>query len=183
MKLFCKFVEALFHLKIFFMIQRQVSFIEAIKIALSKYCCFSGRASRSEFWWFVLFLYCVQFVMFFISYGIFGEDYAEGMREALAGDMYDPTNEKLVNALINMYIIPCIAGLVFFLPMFGLLFRRLHDTGRSGFWWLIGFVPVVGGIVLLVFTLQSSVMYENKYGPVPNMVGGEMPPRFSGRAY
>jgi uncharacterized membrane protein YhaH (DUF805 family) len=52
-------------------------------------------------------------------------------------------------------------------PAIGVLVRRLHDTGRSGRWALIGFVPVVGTIILLVFTIQDSEVAENSYGVSP----------------
>ena len=64
-------------------------------------------------------------------------------------------------------VISYIVNLVLLLPSLGVLFRRLHDTGRSGWWWLIGLIPVVGTIVLLVFLLQPSQPYENQYGPEP----------------
>jgi uncharacterized membrane protein YhaH (DUF805 family) len=64
-----------------------------------------------------------------------------------------------------------IVGLVWILativPALAVLVRRLHDTGKSGWWVLLGFVPLAGGIVLLVFTVQQSEAAENTYGPVP----------------
>jgi uncharacterized membrane protein YhaH (DUF805 family) len=59
--------------------------------------------------------------------------------------------------------------LITIVPAIGVLVRRLHDTGRSGRWALIGFVPIVGTIVLLVFTLQDSEAAENSYGVSPKL--------------
>lgn len=122
------------------MYQRQVSFTQAIKMALDKYCCFTGRASRSEYWWWVLF----TFVISAIVAAVFG----------------DGTAGKIVSSLV---------GLAFLLPGLGLSVRRLHDTGKSGWWILIGLIPLVGAIVLLIFFIKDSDPVTNAYGPVPNL--------------
>jgi uncharacterized membrane protein YhaH (DUF805 family) len=62
--------------------------------------------------------------------------------------------------------------LAILLPGLGVSIRRLHDTGRSGWWLLIGLVPFVGGITLLVFTCLDSAPGANAYGPNPKEVGG-----------
>ncbi len=49
--------------------------------------------------------------------------------------------------------------------------RRLHDTGRSGWWYFIGFVPLIGGIVLMVFMVLDSDPDRNEYGPNPKVPG------------
>lgn len=67
-----------------------------------------------------------------------------------------------------------IVGLIWILvtivPAFAVLVRRLHDTGKSGWWALIGFIPLAGAIVLLVFTVLDSDAGENKYGESPKPV-------------
>ncbi|MFE2101789.1 MULTISPECIES: DUF805 domain-containing protein [unclassified Streptomyces] len=67
---------------------------------------------------------------------------------------------------------PYIVGLavVFLLPALGVTVRRLHDTGRSGWWILFGIVPLIGSIVLLVFYCSDSQAGANKYGPNPKEV-------------
>ena len=60
-----------------------------------------------------------------------------------------------------------IYNLAVLIPGFAVLFRRLHDTGRSGWWWLIAFIPLIGIIVLLVFCCLDSQPGENQYGPNP----------------
>lgn len=125
------------------MYQEQLGFTESVKRAFgSDYCKFTGRASRSEYWWFALF----NFIVYAIIATIFNPN----------GSTYS--------------IITGIYGLVVLLPSIGLSIRRMHDIGRSGWWILINLVPVVGWIVFIVFACQPSQPQENQYGPVPNMV-------------
>ncbi len=60
-------------------------------------------------------------------------------------------------------------ALVMLIPSFAVGIRRLHDTSRSRWWVLIGFIPLIGGIVLLVFTVQDSTSGDNAYGPNPKV--------------
>jgi uncharacterized membrane protein YhaH (DUF805 family) len=62
-------------------------------------------------------------------------------------------------------------GLVSFVPSLSCMVRRLHDTGRSGWWYFIGFVPLIGGIVLMVFMVLDSDPDRNEYGPNPKVPG------------
>lgn len=127
------------------MYQYQVSFGDAIGRAFNKYCCFTGRASRSEYWWFTLFNLLVSWGLSFISLFIFGYD-----SDAWMAPSY-------------------LWSFVVLLPGLGLLFRRLHDTGHSG-WNILWFLlPVAGFIIILVYLCQDSQMTENQYGPVPNL--------------
>jgi uncharacterized membrane protein YhaH (DUF805 family) len=104
-----------------------MGFFAAIKSVMSQYAGFSGRARRSEYWYWVLFtlLWC-----------------------------WIP----LLNILL---------ALIFFIPGLAVAVRRLHDTGRTGWWLLISLVPVIGGIVLLIFYCTDSQIGENEYGPNP----------------
>ena len=109
-----------------------------------KYVCFSGRARRKEYWMFVLFNFIAAFVVGFIG-----------------GFLAGATNVVAFSFLGTIY------NLAVLLPSFAVLVRRLHDTGKSGWWWLIGLVPFVGWIVLLVFCCTDSKPGENQYGPNP----------------
>lgn len=119
-----------------------MSFSEAVGICFRKYATLTGRASRSEYWWWVLFYVLVVFVV-----GLVGS----------AGDA----------ASDGLYVLLGIAWLALFIPTLAVFVRRLHDTGRSGWWWFIGLVPLVGSIVLLVFVLEAGNSGTNKYGPPP----------------
>lgn len=137
------------------MYQYQVSFSEAIKRAFSNYCCFTGRASRSEYWWFVLFITIVNFILNFGSGVITGFAIANG-------DTPDDFNFFTILQLIWY--------LVTFLPSLGLQFRRLHDTDRSGWNTLWSLLPCIGWILLIVYFCQDSEPEENAYGPIPNLI-------------
>ncbi|KGD65230.1 hypothetical protein Y5S_01664 [Alcanivorax nanhaiticus] len=105
---------------------------------LKNYAGFSGRAHRTEYWMFVLFNIIISFVLGFVE-GLFGGPGILGLIYSLA------------------VLIPGIAVAI----------RRLHDTGRSGWWLLISLVPVVGFIVLLVFMVLEGESGANDYGDAP----------------
>jgi uncharacterized membrane protein YhaH (DUF805 family) len=69
-------------------------------------------------------------------------------------------------------IVGCLYALAIILPSLGVFVRRLHDTGRTGWWILIGLIPAIGGIVLFVFSVMDSQPGDNKYGPNPKGVTG-----------
>ena len=105
---------------------------------LKNYAVFTGRARRKEYWMFFLFNVIISMVLGFVE-GMFG----------------------------GPGILTIIYGLAVLLPGLGVSIRRLHDTDRSGWWLLIALVPIVGGIVLIVFMVQDSKAGENQYGPNP----------------
>ena len=115
-----------------------MSFTEAISDALSKYVVFKGRSSRSAYWWFYLFGFLVLVAAVIIDY-----------------------------ALGTYPIIYLLVALALLLPNLAVLVRRLHDSGHSGWWVLIGILPIIGAIVLLVFTLQGSDQ-PNQWGNGPD---------------
>lgn len=123
-----------------------MDFKKAINVCLKdKYVQFTGRASRAEFWWFFLFTFIINAIV-------------SALMGAFAGI-------KVLKVI--MYIIYIIVTLALLLPSLGVLFRRLHDSGKSGWWIFINLIPVVGQIILLVFTVRQGEEAENKYGPKP----------------
>ncbi|MFB7513385.1 DUF805 domain-containing protein [Streptomyces sp. NPDC056144] len=105
---------------------------------LKRYADFGGRARRKEYWMYSLFTFIVVAVLAIIDFTL--ETYP---------------------LLVGIYF------LATFLPSLGVTVRRLHDTGRSGWWYLISFVPLVGPIVLLVFTVLEGERHANAYGNDP----------------
>ena len=111
---------------------------------LKDYATFSGRARRTEFWMFTL----INAVVIIVLGGLYA---------AFQG-----------GSLGTLFLVLYIAyGLAVLLPSLGVAIRRLHDTNRSGWWWLLGVIPVVGPIVLIVFYATEGTRGENQYGPDP----------------
>lgn len=116
-----------------------------------KYADFSGRARRKEFWMFFLFYFIFAFVLSIID-GLIGWGFGEGT--------FGP-----------LYLIFALATL---LPYLAVTVRRLHDTGRSGWWYFIMLIPIVGPIWLIVLLATDGEPGENQYGPNPKEVGEEI---------
>jgi uncharacterized membrane protein YhaH (DUF805 family) len=110
---------------------------------LKKYAVFSGRARRKEYWMFVLFNLIIAIVL--------------GIVDSMMGTV----TEQGIGLLGGLY------SLAVLLPGIGVGIRRLHDTDRSGWWLLIGLIPLIGLIVLIVFFVQDSTPGENRFGPNP----------------
>lgn len=126
-----------------------MGFSDAIRVCLKEnYASFEGRATRAEYWYFTLF--CVLIVI--------GAVFAGGLLGALlsGGD-----GNVITGFLSIFYLIICI-GLI--CPSVSVLVRRLHDTGRSGWWYWLCLIPYFGGFVIFIFTLLSSEEHDNQYG-------------------
>jgi uncharacterized membrane protein YhaH (DUF805 family) len=117
-----------------------MNMIEAVKAVFSKYATFEGRARRSEYWWFVLFNIIVSIVLAIIT----------------------PGEHGMGGGLLNT-----IWSLATLLPAIAVGARRLHDIDRSGWWLLIGFIPVIGAIVLIVFFATKGTLGPNRFGNDP----------------
>ena len=115
-----------------------------IECMTSKYLCFTGRARRKEYWMFVLFNFIAAFVVGFVG--------------GLLAELTNIAAFAFLGVLYNFAAI---------LPGLAVCIRRLHDIGKSGWWWLIVLVPFVGAIVLLVFMFLDSQPGANEYGPNP----------------
>ena len=107
-----------------------------------KYACFSGRARRQEYWMFVLFNIIAGIII-----GV------------IAGVLVGVTKVTAFAYLGSIY------NLAVLIPGLAVFFRRLHDIGKSGWWWLLAFIPFIGWIVLLVFCCLDSQPGDNQYGP------------------
>ena len=108
---------------------------------IKKYAVFNGRAARPEFWWFAL----CNVIIFAVIYIVVGIIAGRTTGQAV-GDVY---------------------SLAVLLPTLGVGIRRLHDTNRTGWWYLLVFIPLIGGIVLIVFWAMAGDPGPNNYGPNP----------------
>ena len=112
---------------------------------LKKYAVFSGRARRMEYWMFMLGVIVIAVVLVILEIGV-----SEG--------------PGILTSLFYLSIL---------LPGIAVGVRRLHDTGRSGWWWFISVIPILGGLWMLVLTLLDSEPGENQYGPNPKGIAAE----------
>ncbi|MFM2098180.1 MAG: hypothetical protein RIT06_808 [Chloroflexota bacterium] len=102
-------------------------------LTTSAYAQFSGRASRSEYWWFALFTLIAQ------------------------------AAATIVDVSIGLDLFANLLTLAFLIPSFALLARRLHDVGRSGWWWLLVFT-IIGAFVVLYWLIRPGDAGANKFG-------------------
>lgn len=137
-----------------------MGFGEAIKTCFGKYASFTGRARRSEFWWFWLFTIIVSFILSIIDSAL-GWATNFGNQAVEVSGTFSPLLSGNVGALSTIW------SLAVLLPIISVTVRRLHDTDRSGWWWWIVLVPCVGWIVLLVFMVLDSTPGDNRFGPNP----------------
>lgn len=116
-----------------------MNFLDAVKICFTqKYLCFNGRARRREYWFFVLFLFLVNMVLNVLT--------------------------KISDSLAFLSLLFFLAYL---LPLLGVMVRRCHDIGKSGWILLINLIPFIGQLFTLVMFIRNSEPGENNYGPNP----------------
>lgn len=139
---------------------------QALTSVFSKYAVFTGRARRSEFWWFQVFLIILSFVFNFAILGMMLLMITEN-----ANNIDDASLNYIYGVpLLLYYIIYSIIGIALFLPSLAVTIRRLHDIGKSGWNYLWAYVPFIGGILLLVWLCQDSEVEANKYGESPKYI-------------
>ena len=115
---------------------------------LQKYAVFDGRARRKEYWMFLLINILVSVVLIAI--------------DNLIGTFSHQASFGLLQGLYSLALL---------IPSIAVTVRRLHDTGRTGWWILISLVPLIGGIILLIFMVLESEPGTNQYGPNPKEAG------------
>ena len=118
--------------------------------ALRNYVGFSGRARRREYWFFTLSSLLMTIALSILDLIIF-----------------NLSSETVLGMFTWAYALAVI------IPTLAVTFRRLHDTGKSGWWLLINFVPMIGILIFIVFLLLDSQPGENRWGPSPKAVKSE----------
>lgn len=127
---------------------------------LRKYADFNGRARRSEYWLFVLFLLIVQVLASVLSWFV-------------GGDLeHDPFGSPAAAIIALAYFGFC---LYVFVPALAVSFRRLHDSGRTAWWLLLGLIPILGQLVLLIFMVLEGTPGDNRFGPDPKAAAPPAP--------
>lgn len=113
-------------------------------LAIKNYATFTGRSQRSEYWYFVLF-----YLLIYIGLSLL---------DGLLGTYSGKAEIGLLSALFAIGML---------LPSIAVIARRLHDIGKSGWWQLIAFIPLIGTLLLLVWLARDSESASNRHGPNP----------------
>lgn len=115
-----------------------MNFTDAVKTVLTlKYADFNGRASRSEYWWYVLFAIVASVVL------------------------------GIVDSIIGISLLGIVFSLATLIPGLAVSVRRLHDKDKSGWWILIALIPLLGGLLLLYWCATEGTPGDNQFGAVP----------------
>lgn len=106
-----------------------------VDVLKNQYADFNGRAIRSQFWYFVLFSFIISFVLGIVDDMLFGR--------------------QILSMIFNLAVL---------IPSIAIAVRRLHDLGKTGWWYLLIFVPLIGIIVLIVWFCIKGQTTKNQYG-------------------
>ncbi len=127
---------------------------QAFKLSFINYAKFEGRSRRSEFWYFYLNIFIITLIVYFISFIV----------------SINSNSKRNSNLPVLLFYGLLVFYLIIFIPSISLTVRRLHDTGRSGLFYFIIFIPFVGSFILLYFCCIDSEQGPNKYGPSPKYI-------------
>ena len=134
-----------------------LSCTQSFKNVFLHYCSFSGRARRSEYWYFIIVFYIILFIL-------------------IIPPIFITEEESRKISIIILGSIDSILIIVCFIPILSVTVRRLHDTGRSGYYSLLYLIPIFGFFIILYFCLCDSQKEANKYGDSPKYIYKPDPP-------
>ena len=139
-----------------------MSYGQAIGSGFKKYATFRGRASRSEFWYWILFYVIVGIIMNILD-SLFGFQIST---------VTNPETGNSVTSVYNAGWLSSIWALVVLLPTLAIQVRRLHDVDKSGWWWWLSVLCCIGPLILIfAFYIKEGDAGDNKYGPPPGTAG------------
>jgi uncharacterized membrane protein YhaH (DUF805 family) len=115
----------------------KMGFGQAISAGFSNYVNFRDRACRSEYWYWILFIIIAHIVV------------------------------GIIDSVLGIQLVTGLFGLVTIIPNIAIAVRRLHDLDRTGWWILLGFIPLIGTIILLISYTTKGTDGPNRFGPDP----------------
>ena len=127
--------------------------MEWMLMPLKRYADFSGRSRRKEYWMWILFQVILFTAVAIVGGFVFG--------------FGDPASAALGAAGGTLLILLGLLGLAFLIPNIAVTVRRFHDQDKSGWWFLLNFIPYIGGIIVLVFMCLEGTRGPNRFGPDP----------------
>ena len=147
-----------------------MSMMDAVRHVFRNYAAFTGRARRSEYWYFVLFNILISMAAAALSIIL-----AVTAAASSSGGEFAFVLSSIISSLMGIYGLACI------IPALALCCRRLHDIGKPGSYLLFALLPIAGSILMLVWFLQEGDPVANRYGPNPKACRGgaaPVPPAF-----
>ena len=129
-----------------------MTFADSVTKCFRNYVTFSGRASQSEYWWFILFVLVGSVIATIIEVAVLGQPV---VYETTSTSFSVSTHGGPLSGLFSLLTL---------LPGISVFVRRMHDTGRSGWWFWLGLIPLIGWIFLLVWLCTRGTAGANKYG-------------------
>lgn len=145
-----------------------LSFGEAVRSVFGKYATFTGRATRSEYWFWTLFQVIISTVFgilisvsFFWAFGASLASAANSSTETVAPDAAGLTVFIISTVLLGIW------WLATLLPNLAVTVRRFHDAGYTGWLWFLNLIPSVGSFIVLVFMVLPSTIDANQFGAAP----------------
>lgn len=137
-----------------------MGFGQAIASGFGNFFVWSGRASRSEFWWWVLFTILVGIVVQIVD-AVFGFKLYT----------YSTPGDSIIVTSYSLGWVSTVVAIILFFPTLAVTVRRLHDTNHSGWWWwlqLLNFLCFIGTLILIfAFYIRQGDPGPNRYGPPP----------------
>lgn len=127
-----------------------VTFTQSVKTVLAKYATFDGRAPRSEYWWFALFVFLASIPLSLIDQMV--------VAPALGFESFKEDTPQLLSMVFSLALL---------LPGITVAVRRMHDLDKSGWWVLIVFIPLLGILLMLYWFVQAGTNGSNRFGPDP----------------
>lgn len=136
---------------------KNYNLFSAYKEMFKNYANFNGRSRRSEYWFVVLANFIIMMVAYIIMFIPFLADVIN----------YGEPLESSMFTMVIFCVLLMIYGLAVMVPSLAVGVRRLHDTGKSGWYMLMSLIPYIGSIILIVFMATDSQPGVNQYGPNP----------------
>ena len=149
--------------------EKSVGIFKAYGMMFKNYSNFSGRSRRSEYWGAAVANFLIMLVAGFLAFFMF-YDHMVAIAPYLEYTDDFSTVMRLIQPLMWYFVIFILYAIILIIPSISMTVRRLHDTGKSGWYYLLSFIPYVGSIIILVLTLLDSTPGPNKYGPNPKGV-------------
>ena len=131
-----------------------MGFIDSIKSGFIRYVDFTTRSSPSEYWWWILFAWLTAIILIVVNSILFGPT----IEQSNSGEIIQSYDGGILGSIFVLVVL---------IPTISITCRRLHDIEKSGWWQLIGIIPLVGWLIMLIWLIRPGYFGENMFGANP----------------